>query len=178
LSAGPLRIVLVGLPGSGKSTVGPLLAAALGWELVDTDAEVERAAGMSITRIFAREGEPAFRAREAAAVEGALGRERVVIAPGGGWIEGAGDLAALPPRTLVVHLRIGAEEAAARLAGAAGARPLLHGGDVAGRLHELEERRLPLYRRADVEIWGSGDPEQVCGRIVALLSPLPESTRD
>lgn len=177
MSAAPRRLLLVGLPGAGKSTVGALVGRALGWEVVDADAEVERAAGATIAEIFAREGEASFRRLESEVVERALRRERVVIAPGAGWIEGAGDPAALPPGTVMVHLRIGAAEAAARLTAEGSGRPLLREDPVA-RLSELERRRLPLYRRADVELAGSDEPARICARIVALVSPSSESVRD
>jgi shikimate kinase len=178
LSAPPRRLLLVGLPGAGKSAAGRCAAEALGWDFLDADAEVERTAGMRIPEIFAALGEPAFREREAAVVEAALAREEIVIAPGAGWIEGAGSLAALPPRTLVVHLRVSVDESAERLAAAADERPLLRGADPRAALRAIEERRLPRYREAHVEISGSGDRAEVCARIVALLSQLSKDFGD
>jgi shikimate kinase len=178
LSEAPSRLLLVGLPGAGKSTVGRCAAEALGWDFLDADAEVERASGRTVAEIFAELGEPAFRQREAAVVEEALRRDALVIAPGAGWIEGVQELAALPPRTLVLHLRITAVEAAERLVGDAGERPLLKAADPRAALRRLEERRLPLYRKAHVELSGSGDPAAVCARVVALLSQLSKGVRD
>src|SRR5437868_15290814 len=80
-----LRVYLCGLMGSGKSTVGPLLAARLGASFCDLDAEIERAAGRTVAEVFAAEGEPAFRAREARALYALIERAGgAVIALGGG----------------------------------------------------------------------------------------------
>jgi shikimate kinase len=78
------RIVLTGFMGAGKSTVGRLLAAELGWEFVDVDQQIEARAGMTIAEIFTTDGEAVFRRKESAEIARALGRERVVIALGGG----------------------------------------------------------------------------------------------
>jgi shikimate kinase len=84
LSLAARRVVLTGFMGAGKSTVGRLLAAELGWEFVDVDQEIEARAGMTVAEIFTAEGEGGFRRRESAAIARALGRDRVVIALGGG----------------------------------------------------------------------------------------------
>ena len=80
------HIVLVGLPGSGKSTVGPLLAEQLGAPFMDLDAEIERRQRMSVSEIFASVGEEAFRAMERAMTQELVTRPPMVIAPGGGWM--------------------------------------------------------------------------------------------
>ncbi len=82
----PPRIFLIGYRGGGKSTVGPLLAAALGWEFVDADERIEAAAGKTIADIFAAEGEPGFRDREAAVLVELCRGERRVVATGGGVV--------------------------------------------------------------------------------------------
>src|SRR5579875_783796 len=97
------RIVLTGFMGAGKSTVGSLLAARLGWRFLDSDSVVEARAGMTVAEIFARNGEPAFREMEAAAIrEGAA--EATVLALGGRALETAATrdfLAALPDSALI-----------------------------------------------------------------------------
>ncbi|MFM8593353.1 MAG: shikimate kinase, partial [Chloroflexota bacterium] len=80
------RLVLIGLSGVGKSTTGRIAADLLGWDLIDTDAEIEREAGMTVPEIFSRLGEPAFRETERAHLARALDRENVVIACGGGAV--------------------------------------------------------------------------------------------
>jgi shikimate kinase len=82
----PDRILLIGYRGTGKTTVGQLLAAALGWEFVDADERIEAAAGRSIADIFAAEGEPGFRDREAAVLTELCAGDRRVIATGGGVV--------------------------------------------------------------------------------------------
>src|ERR1700722_9403973 len=86
-SEAPRRIVLTGFMGSGKSTVGPLLAARLGWHFVDVDNVIEAEAGAAIAEIFARYGEGAFRDREHATIARLATGERLVLALGGGAIE-------------------------------------------------------------------------------------------
>src|SRR5207302_10302778 len=82
----PPRIVLVGYRGAGKTTVGPVLAAKLGWDFADCDDRVEATAGTTVAAIFAREGEAGFRDRESAALAGLMARDRVVVATGGGAV--------------------------------------------------------------------------------------------
>jgi shikimate kinase len=100
------RIVLTGFMGSGKSTIGPLLAAQLGWKFVDVDAEIERRTGHTVPEIFATEGEAAFRKQETAALATVLGHNRTVIALGGGAPETLGNRLLLEqtPATTVVYL--------------------------------------------------------------------------
>src|SRR5215216_6455311 len=82
----PMNIVLIGYRGSGKSSIGRILAARTGRPFVDTDELITTAAGMSIKEIFAREGEPGFRAREALAIQQACEKDNQIIAAGGGAI--------------------------------------------------------------------------------------------
>lgn len=149
---GRRRILLVGFMGSGKSTVGPVLAEALGWEFADFDAEVERDERRSIAAIFAESGEARFRAVEALVAERLLGRDAVVLASGGGWAAAPGRLRSLPAETLSVWLKVGPEEAVRRAAPAAGIRPLLAGADPVGAARELLRARSPHYGDADIEV--------------------------
>ena len=141
-------IALVGLSGSGKSTVGPLLAQLRGWRFVDTDQLVVAAAGQSIAEIFRTRGEAAFRDLEAQALEQAC-QPRTVVATGGGCIEQPRNRALLTARANVVWLAARPASLVVRLA-AATDRPLL-GGDLAARLAEQATRRTPLY--AELADW-------------------------
>ncbi len=139
----PPAVVLVGPPGSGKTTVGRLLADRLGVAFRDTDDDVVAAAGSSIADLFVTRGEPAFRELERAAVRAALADHDGVLALGGG--------AVLDPATrrllaghCVVLLDVGPSDAAARV-GLNRDRPLLL-GNVRARLRELLEARRPLYQ--------------------------------
>jgi shikimate kinase len=147
-----LRIVLLGLMAAGKTSVGRELARRLGWRHVDLDGEVEAAAGASVARIFAEEGERAFRDREAAATRALAGSERLVLSPGGGWITTPGLLAALGPGTFSVWLRVDPEEVVRRAAATPGERPLLASGDPLAAARRLLAARTPLYARADLVV--------------------------
>ena len=165
------RIVLVGLPGSGKSTVGPLVAAALGWRFVDLDAEIVRAAGRSIAEIFADEGEPGFRERERAATLALKDSGPLLLAPGGGWILSPANREALGLESKIVYLEVSPAVAATRMGGAARTRPLLAGGNPASRLGELLRQRESAYLQANHTV--SVDllaPDEVAALIVALAS--------
>jgi shikimate kinase len=145
------HVILVGLPGSGKSTVGARLAARLGREFLDFDAELERRAGLSVAELFARDGEPAFRAAEAAlASEVAASARALVVAPGGGWIANPPAVATLRPRGRIIYLRVGAESVVRRMGPDVARRPLLAGADPVAAARALLERRAPGYEAADV----------------------------
>jgi len=161
--------VLIGPPGAGKSTVGPLLAAELGVGFTDTDAEVERVAGKPVGDIFVEDGEPAFRDLERAAVARALAEANGVVAVGGG--------AVLDPRTQarlaghrVVYLETGFAAAAKRV-GLAQARPLLIGNPRA-TLKILLDQRIPVYRRLATITVGTDDrePADIVGEIAGRLA--------
>jgi shikimate kinase len=165
------RIVLVGLPGAGKSTVGPLVAHQLGWAFVDLDHEIERTAGRSVSEIFASEGEEGFRRRERGATLAMAEWPGLVLSPGGGWLLDPSNLRALGDGTEVVHLRVSPAVAAARLGPRAALRPLLAGPDTVQRLQELWEARESIYLQANHTL--SVDllsPEDAASYIVALAS--------
>src|SRR5579862_8811316 len=102
------RIVLTGFMGSGKTTVGPLLARRLGWSFIDADDVIAAEAGCSIPEIFTRDGEAAFRAIEHAAIKRLASDEELVLALGGGAIEleATRTLLLSDPGTLLVHLEV------------------------------------------------------------------------
>src|SRR5665213_3628032 len=126
----PRHVVFCGTAGSGKTTVGALVARALGREFIDIDRTIERAAGVTVQAIFARDGETAFRARERAAVEQVLAETKpAVISLGGGALEDDATFAGVRRHTLV-WLRATVPTLAARLSGN-GDRPLLAGDPLA-----------------------------------------------
>lgn len=138
-------IALVGLSGTGKSTIGPLLAAHLGLgDSVDVDREVERRFGASVAEIFSRDGEAAFRRSESDVLAEALGGPPVVIATGGGVVLDRDNRVRLRSQATVVWLRAEPGHLAERLTDTAEARPLL-AGDPKFALDRLASEREALY---------------------------------
>lgn len=167
----PGNIVLIGFMGSGKSVVGAALAERVGFELVDTDALVVRAAGTDVARIFAAEGESGFRAREAEAVAEASAGSGRVIACGGGAILALRNYTALRSAGPIVYLRTSADELVRRLGDGAG-RPLLQGGAVAEIVPRLLAERAPAYdAAADLVVDTDGrDPAEIAEQIAKELA--------
>lgn len=139
------KAVLVGLPGSGKSTIGRRLAKALGVGLLDTDVAIEQRTGRSIADIFATDGEQEFRRIEEDVVRAALADHDGVLSLGGGAVTSPGVRAALAGHT-VVYLEISAAEGVRRTGGNT-VRPLLAGPDRAEKYRALMAKRAPMYRR-------------------------------
>jgi shikimate kinase len=161
------HVVFCGTAGSGKTTVGALVARALGREFIDIDRRVERAAGVSVATLFARDGEAAFRVRERAAVAAALAESPgAVISLGGGALEDDATFADMSVHTLV-WLKATVPTLAARLSGN-GERPLLT-GDPLARLHELAAAREPRYRQAHVIVDAGLAPKGVAASVLEAL---------
>jgi shikimate kinase len=169
----PRRIALIGFMGSGKSTVGRILAERLGYALVDSDAAVEERAGAPIRRIFLERGEPAFRDLEADTLETLATRSRVVIAAGGGAPAQPRNRHFFARRATTFHLRVSLETARRRTEGDVG-RPLLAQGDETVR--RLYESRLPVYEELGAPVDTDGkSPAQVAEEIIRLLeNPMPK----
>ncbi|HPX35413.1 MAG TPA: shikimate kinase [Mycobacterium sp.] len=139
------KAVLIGLPGSGKSTIGRRLAKAVGCALLDTDAVIEERTGRTIADIFATDGEPGFRRIEEEVIREALATHDGILSLGGGAVTTPGVREALAGHT-VVYLEISAAEGVRRTSGST-VRPLLAGPDRAEKYRELMNDRIPLYRR-------------------------------
>lgn len=139
------KAVLVGLPGSGKSTIGRRLAKALNLTMLDTDAAIEETTGRTIADIFATDGEAEFRRIEEEVIRSALATHDGVLSLGGGAVTTPGVRAALAGHT-VVYLEISAAEGVRRTGGST-VRPLLAGPDRAEKFRALMSERVPLYRR-------------------------------
>jgi len=137
-------VALVGLPGSGKSTLGHLLARRLGWDFVDSDKYIEEQTGCSITEIFAREAETGFRRRERAALSAICKLRRHVIATGGGAVLLEDNRSLLRQNCLVVYLRAQPDDLFRRLLGDRG-RPLLRTADPFKTLCQLFCERDEFY---------------------------------
>lgn len=164
------RVVLVGPPGAGKSTIGRKLARELGVQLYDTDAGIEEQTGRTIADIFATDGEAEFRKIEEQVVRRAVLDEPGVVSLGGGAVLSENTRALLREHT-VVYLEISVAEGLRRT-GTSNARPLLNGADPGAKYRELMRRRRPLYREvATVRVRTDGrSPGRVVKMIMGKLS--------
>ncbi len=168
-SAAPRRIVLTGFMGSGKTTLGPLIAARLGWHFIDVDDVIEAEAGVTIAELFARHGEAAFRERERATIVRLAADNSLVLALGGGAIENEATRTLLltTPGTMLVHLEVELATTLKRCQGTEHTRPIL--ADQAN-LAARYQRRLPLYRMAHVSIPVDAlVPEQAVEQLLSTL---------
>jgi shikimate kinase/3-dehydroquinate synthase len=174
-------VVLVGLPGSGKSVVGRRLAARQAAAFVDLDAEIERAAGCTVAEIFASEGEPGFRARERAAIESLGGArtgpdvERVISAGGGALVDPRSRWRLLRGR-VTVWLDVRPEVAAQRLRNSRHVRPLVaSSSDPIAALRRLAADRERFYAAARHRVRRHADPSEVALDVAAALATDPPS---
>jgi shikimate kinase len=165
-------VVLVGFMGSGKSSVGRVLARRFGAPFVDVDERIESAAGCRIRDLFGREGEPAFRVRERAALRDVLSVKGCVVATGGGAFADEENRALLRSYAPVVYLEAAVQTLLDRLAGDLG-RPLLRGGDREEVVRELLSRREPGYRTADMTVRTDGRTvEDVAGLVADWIDRM------
>lgn len=164
------NIVLIGMPGCGKTTVGRILSRRLFLPLVDTDALVEQAAGRSIPEIFAAEGEEAFRVMETAAARQAASMEGVVIATGGGMVTRAKNMDCLGTTGHIFFLdRLPQDIVAENHSG----RPLV--GDDGARIFDLYDARIDLYRKyATHRVADVTTPEEAADYIVEIWKKVSE----
>jgi shikimate kinase len=171
----PKHVILVGLPGAGKTTVGPLAAHDLGMAFVDIDPLIEERFGAPVTEIFSTRGERAFRRLEGELVAQALeAGAPQLIAPGGGWAAQPGNLESVAGRATTVYLVATPETASAR-AGSGTHRPLLDepGGDREKRMRELYRQRRRFYSRCDTEVeTDERTPAEVAEVVVQLARSM------
>ena len=144
------HVILVGLPGAGKSTVGNMLARRLHVGFLDFDVEIVRRERMPITEIFAAKGEAAFRALELSLTEEVAALPRMVLSPGGGWVSQPAAVAVLKPRSRLVYLQITPEGAVRRMGRRMSTRPLLQKADPRAELERLLAMRRHVYEAADI----------------------------
>jgi shikimate kinase len=149
---GGRSIVLVGMMGVGKSSIGRRLAARLGVPFVDADTEIEKAAGMSIADIFARHGEADFRSGEARVIARLLDGGPQVLATGGGAVMNADTRAAIKAKGVSIWLSAEFDVLLRRINKRKNERPLLQTADPAATLRELLVAREPVYAQADLTV--------------------------
>src|SRR3984893_1536114 len=172
---GSRSIVLVGMMGVGKSSIGRRLAARLGVPFVDADAEIEKAAGMSIADIFARHGEFDFRSGEARVIARLLDGGPQVLATGGGAVMNADTRAAIKAKGVSIWLSAEFEVLLRRINKRKNDRPLLQTADPAATLRELLVARQPGYAQADLTVQSPGGPHdasaaEIMTALAAFLS--------
>ncbi|MCV7344396.1 shikimate kinase [Mycolicibacterium rhodesiae] len=172
------KAVLIGLPGSGKSTIGRRLAKAMGVAMLDTDVAIEEKTGRTVADIFANDGEQEFRRIEEEVIRDALATHDGVLSLGGGAVTTPGVRDALAGHT-VVFLEISAAEGVRRTSGST-VRPLLAGPDHAEKYRTLMNERVPIYRRvATIRInTNRRNPGAVVRHIISRLeNPQPPRRR-
>jgi shikimate kinase len=170
-------LVLVGMMGAGKSSIGKRLASALGLPFRDADDEIERAAGRTISEIFAERGEAEFREGERRVIARLLDEEPHVLATGGGAFMNPDTRALVKQKAVSIWLRADPEVLARRV-GRKDTRPLLKGRDTRQVLTEILEQREPSYREADLIVESADAPHQATVEMIiaALKARLEGQT--
>jgi shikimate kinase len=177
----PNNLVLIGYRATGKTTLARRLAERLGWSWIDADVEIERRAGKSIARIFAEQGEPAFRDLESLVIADLCGREHVVLAAGGGAPVRQENRRPMRESNHVVWLTARPETILARMSGdhtTAARRPSLTEHDPLEEIVQLLRTREPIYRETAhwvVDTEGK-TPEQLTDEILARLGTAAEGS--
>lgn len=175
----PNRVYLNGFMGSGKSTVGPLLADSVGWAFYDLDHRIVNEIGCSIAEYFAAFGEPAFRVIETEMLRRTVLHDQHVIAVGGGALCQPENLDWALGEGTVIYLKLEVHQLVQRLKSAHQSRPMLHGGDgrllsdeaLAERIGGLLEARRQFYERSHLIIDGAdATPQEIVDRIVEAMS--------
>ena len=173
-----MNVVLVGFMASGKSSVGKRVARRLGYNFLDTDHFIEAELGCSISEIFSIQGEPYFRKLETRLLQNLPRLENHVIATGGGIVTTPGNMALLKHIGVVVFLNADIEDIISRLERDT-RRPMVQGGELRERVTTLLDKRLDLYREADVMVNTAGrSVNQTAGEVLRMVAQqLPQDPR-
>lgn len=168
-------VVLVGMMGAGKTAVGKALAAKLGVPFLDSDAEIETAANMSIAEIFARDGEAFFRQKESQVIERLLTSERCILSTGGGAFLAEQNRAVISAKGVSVWLDAGLPLLWQRVRHK-DTRPLLRTPDPFATLGEIYRQRTPIYAEADlrVPVEPNYSIEETRDRVIAAIETRPD----
>jgi shikimate kinase len=166
------NITLVGFMGTGKTTVGRILAKRLGYRFIDVDEEIEREQGVSITHIFSEMGEPYFRQLERGLIKTLSLKEGLVISAGGGAVIDERNIEAMKQGGALVCLSATPDEIMKRV-GKSGNRPLLQVPDPMAKIMELMSKREPFYRKADITVDTTmKTPEEVAAEVMRLTAGM------
>ena len=168
-------VVMVGMMGAGKTAVGRALAARLGAPFLDSDAEIEIAANMTVPEIFLRDGEPFFRDKETKVIRRLLSEERCVLSTGGGAFLAAGNREMISRRGVSVWLKADIDVLWNRVKHK-NTRPLLRTDDPRATLDQLYDARVPLYAEADLTVVSDGiaSIDQMVDRVLLALATRPD----
>lgn len=168
-------VVLVGMMGAGKTAVGRALAARLGVPFLDSDAEIVKAANMSIAEIFERDGEPFFRSKEAQVIERLLDEERGVLSTGGGAYLAEGNRKTISDKGVAVWLNADLELLWNRVKHK-DTRPLLRTSDPKATLTEIYNTRVPVYSLSDLSVQAdaSYSIDDMAAQVVDVLLTRPD----
>ncbi len=165
------NIAIIGFMGSGKTTVGKILAARMDWNFFDLDRIIELSEGRTINDIFNDDGERYFRDVETKIILKTISDNKdCIFACGGGAVLRKENMYAVKKKCCIVYLAVSAEEAAARLTGS-NERPLVDHGDRKRKIEELLVKRLPVYEKyAEITIDSEGaDPGETAGKIIDII---------
>lgn len=168
-------IVMVGMMGAGKTAVGRALAARLNVPFLDSDAEIEKAANMSIPEIFARDGEGFFREKERQVIERLLETERCILSTGGGAFLAPANRDAITRAGVSVWLNADLDTLWNRVK-SKDTRPLLRTPDPYATLRDLYQARVPVYALADLTVTSDGQTQidEMVDRVVDALASRPD----
>ena len=163
------NIILTGFMGTGKTTLGRLLAEKIDYEFIDTDALIENQIGQTIAKLFQAEGEAAFRKLESKLVEELAQKEGLVIATGGGLVLDPKNVTALRKTGQIICLTASPEEILARVAKQQDVRPLLQEKDPKAKIIELLQQRESVYRQFPQLSTSDLSPDKLIGELLKLI---------
>ncbi|MBL4768125.1 MAG: shikimate kinase [Rhodobacteraceae bacterium] len=177
MKVGPLKktVVMVGMMGAGKTAVGRALATRLDAKFLDSDAEIEIAANMTVPEIFSRDGERFFRRREAQIIKRLLRTENCILSTGGGAFMSEHNRAMISKNGVSVWLNADLAVLWSRVRHKT-TRPLLRTGNPKAALGALYEERVPIYELADLNVMSDGKAsiEQMVDRVLVALADRPD----
>lgn len=167
------NIILTGFMGTGKTTLGRLLAKRIGYEFVDTDVLIEEQTSLSISKIFETQGEAAFRQLESGLVKELALKEGQVIATGGGLVLNQSNVKVLAATGYIICLTASPEDILARVSKQQNSRPLLSEKDPRAKIDELLRQRDVVYKQFPQLSTAAQTPEQLIDKLLKLIDALP-----